>query len=75
MAKHLTEELVPVRRIMPNCPMGVAHVIEKCMEKSRFDRYQEPAELLKDLDAIIDGTWKPPFTATVRRRNRLRKGR
>jgi serine/threonine-protein kinase len=75
MAKHLTEQLVPVRRIMPACPMGVAAIIEKCLEKSRFDRYQEPAEMLKDLDAVVEGTWKPPFTAAVRRRNRLRKGR
>ena len=75
MAKHLTEAVEPVRRLLPDVPMGVAAVIEKALAKSRADRYQEPSEMIEELGDIIEGTWKPPFTATVRRRNRLRKGR
>ncbi|MCG3134874.1 MAG: Serine/threonine-protein kinase PknB [Planctomycetes bacterium] len=73
MAKHLTEELVPVRDVRAECPKGIAHVIEKCLEKDPEDRYQTPPELVAELTEVIDGSWKePPPFPVVRRRFRRR---
>ena len=74
MAKHLTEELEPVRTLRPDCPPGISHVIEKMLEKERDDRYQSPADVIEELAAVIEGRWKPPASAvsTVRRRRRRR---
>jgi serine/threonine-protein kinase len=74
MAKHLTEPVPPVRQIQPNAPIGVAAVIERCLRKDREDRYQEPAEMIEELEAVIDGRWKPPTSVAARRR-RLRRYR
>lgn len=72
MAKHLTEDFTPVRRLRPDCPPGVALVIEKMLEKEREDRYQTPAELIEELAAVIEGRWKPPLQAPALRRRRRR---
>jgi len=72
MAKHLTEEPTPVRQARPDCPPGVAHVIEKMLEKSRADRYQDPTELITELTQVVEGKWKPPVQAPVLRRRRRR---
>jgi len=80
MAKHLTEDIVPVRTVVPQVPLGVAGVIERALRRSRADRYQSPEEMIKDLDQVLDGSWKPPHhtflsSASARRRARLRRHR
>lgn len=73
MAKHLTEALKPVRQLRPDCPRGIAHVIETLLEKDREDRYQDPTELIDELTAVVEGRWKePPAAPVLRRRFRRR---
>lgn len=75
MAKHLTEEFTPVRQARPDCPPGIAYVVEKMLEKEREDRYQTPAELMAELSEVIEGRWKPPAQAPMLRRRYRRRYR
>jgi serine/threonine-protein kinase len=75
MAKHLTEPVPPVRSIVPAVPMGVASVIEKSLKKSRADRYQDPEEMIEELEDVLEGKWKPSGSASRLRRVRLRRHR
>lgn len=73
MAKHLTEDLPPVLRLRPDCPKGVAHVIERMLEKDREDRYQTPTELIAELTEVVEGRWKEPPSAPIPRHRRIRR--
>jgi serine/threonine-protein kinase len=75
MAKHLTEDIAPVRKLRPDCPPGIAFVVEKLLEREREDRYQAPAELITELSDVIEGRWKPPVQAPVLRRRFRRRYR
>ncbi len=54
VAKHLTEELMNPRDIVPELSEGLLRVLEKMMAKDRDDRYQDPAKLIEDLERIIE---------------------
>ena len=73
MAKHLTEDVPGVRKLVPDCPPGVAAVAEKMLEKEREDRYQTPEALIADLTLVEEGRWKAPPQMIVRSRRRLRR--
>jgi eukaryotic-like serine/threonine-protein kinase len=74
MAKHLTEALVPVRKLRPDAPKGCAPVIERMLRKKRDERYQTPAELIRDLAAVVDGTYREePLLRPRKRRVRRRR--
>ena len=75
MAKHLTEQLVPVRQVIPAVPPGVAAAIERAMKKSRADRYQAPEEMIDDLDDVLEGSSKAVVSNSATIRRRLRKYR
>ena len=68
MTKHLNEALVPVRQVVPAAPMGVAAVIETALSKSRADRYQTPAEMIHEMEEVVEGKWRPPSQVASRRR-------
>ncbi len=65
MRKHATEPLVPPRARRPSLPLGVNLVIMRMMEKVTAARYQQPAQLIRDLDAILAGQAPPTFRATM----------
>jgi serine/threonine-protein kinase len=55
ISKHLTEPVTPPRVKNPLISGAVDYVIVKMMQKTREDRYQTPAELVRDLEAIAQG--------------------
>jgi Protein kinase domain/Galactose oxidase, central domain len=55
MTKHLTEELPWPADVNPMVSENVCRLIARMMAKDREDRYQTPAELLTDLELVIDG--------------------
>jgi serine/threonine-protein kinase len=55
IAKHLTEPVTPPRAKNPLVSGAVDWVVVKMMQKTREDRYQTPAELVRDLEAIAQG--------------------
>ncbi len=55
MHKHLKEPLVPPDHINPSLSAGVSEIIEVCMAKDRDKRYNSPADLIKDLEAVRQG--------------------
>jgi serine/threonine-protein kinase len=81
MAKHLTENVAPVRTVVSTIPQGVASVVETALKKNRDERYQTPEEMIEEMQEVVDGTWKPPVhhaaavAAAARRRARLRRYR
>ncbi len=75
MTKHLTEPLPPATTLAPNLPPGCAFIIHKAMEKDRDKRYQTPAELIEDLDTVLEGRWKEEPKIRRRRRRARRRFR
>ncbi|MCS6975729.1 MAG: serine/threonine protein kinase [Gemmatales bacterium] len=61
LQKHLTEELIPPDHINTRLSTGFGEVIEMMMMKDRNLRYQEPSELIADLEALLRG--EPPKLA------------
>jgi serine/threonine-protein kinase len=55
VTKHLNEQLPDPRDLQEGIPEGVAHVIRRMMAKDRKHRYRNCAELLKDLERVVDG--------------------
>lgn len=51
--KHIQEELVPPKEIMPDIPQSVNDVIVKLAHKKPDDRYQNMDELIEDLEKIM----------------------
>lgn len=58
VAKHLTEELPNPKDIVPELSPGLVAVLEKMLAKDRNDRYQDPAQLVADLQNLLED--KPP---------------
>ena len=54
VAKHLTEELVNPKDLVPEISDGLVWILEKMMAKDRDDRYQDPAMLVSDLNRILE---------------------
>lgn len=44
-----TDPIAPIRSIRPEIPIGLALVVERCLEKKPADRYQTIAEFAEDL--------------------------
>lgn len=65
MRKHATEELLPPRIRKPSLPLGVNLIICRMMEKSAPARYQQPGQLIRDLDAVLAGQPPPTFRAVM----------
>ena len=53
--KHLTDELVPPDHINTALSAGVGEVVELMMVKDRTLRYQDPEELILDLECLLRG--------------------
>ena len=63
MMKHITEQLPNPQDINEDIPEGVVLVIQRMMSKEPDDRYRDCAELLRDLELVIDG--KTPSTPNL----------
>jgi serine/threonine-protein kinase len=59
-ARHLTEEPVPVERVRPDVPPGLAAVVRKLLAKRPEDRYQTPAGLAAVLHFGAPDVTEPP---------------
>ena len=55
MNKHLNEQLVSPHDINPDLTEELTHIIEKMMAKDPKDRYQTPAELIRDIELVSFG--------------------
>jgi serine/threonine protein kinase len=77
LLQHQQEPPVPVDRLRPDVPRGLAQVISRLMEKDPDDRYQHPAELVAALaDVAADrGIELPLPTTTLVPRQRRRPWR
>ena len=65
MRKHATEPLVPPRTRRSSLPIGINLVILRMMEKNSAARYQQPGQLVRDLEAIVAGQQPPTFRAAL----------
>lgn len=50
--KHVTEEPEDICRLNRKVPAGMAAVLRRMLEKNAANRYQTPAELLKDVERL-----------------------
>ncbi len=53
--QHVHKEPVPPQKLNPSLPQSMQGVILRLLSKSPDDRYQEPIELVKDCQAILEG--------------------
>ncbi|KAF0242145.1 MAG: serine/threonine protein [Planctomycetota bacterium] len=63
MTKHITEELVPPSKHRQDLSAEANAIVVKAMQKMREDRYQDPALMAADLEAVAAG--KPLVHARV----------
>ncbi len=50
--KHMQEECVPPREIMPSVPDALEEIVLHAMEKDPARRYQSAADMIKDIDTF-----------------------
>ena len=55
MQRHLRDPLTPPDQLAPDLSQGTALVIEMMMAKDARDRYQNAAQLIEDLEAVMAG--------------------
>jgi len=55
MTKHLTEQMPWPRDVNPDLSEGCCQLIAKMMAKDPANRHADPAELLRDMEMVIDG--------------------
>jgi serine/threonine-protein kinase len=55
MTKHINEKLRSPKELVPELSDHVCHVVHKMMAKRREDRYQNPTELIADLEQVKAG--------------------
>jgi serine/threonine protein kinase len=65
IAMHLNDPLVPPLDRNPLVSEEVNYMIVRMMEKDRNQRYQNPADLLLDLEAVADGKGPVSIPAAV----------
>ncbi|MDP6958347.1 MAG: protein kinase, partial [Planctomycetota bacterium] len=53
--QHVHKDPVPPQKLNPSLPQSMQGVILRLLSKSPDDRYQEPIELVKDCQAILEG--------------------
>ena len=54
MTKHLTEVVQSPQDRVPELTDGMVSIIEMMMAKERDERYQDPSELLRDIELVMD---------------------
>jgi serine/threonine-protein kinase len=70
MTKHLTEVPVSPRRKAPRLSRGCNDLILKMMAKRKEARYQDPIELLEDIEKVLEGQ---PLGFTMKSSPKLRR--
>ena len=50
--QHLFDPLPPIRKFRDDVPEKLCHIIEKCMEKKREQRFQSAMEVLNEMKTI-----------------------
>jgi tRNA A-37 threonylcarbamoyl transferase component Bud32 len=54
ITKKLTEELPPLKRVMPDCPSALASVVTRMIDRSPQKRYQSMEEVALDLSRFSE---------------------
>ena len=52
LSAHVTETAEPVTKYRETVPSALAHLVMRCLEKKRADRWQSAEELLHELEAL-----------------------
>jgi serine/threonine-protein kinase len=55
MHQHLKAELVPPDHINNELTRGISEIIEVCLNKDRDQRYVSTADLVQDLESVLEG--------------------
>lgn len=55
MLKHVKDKPEPPAAVRPDVPMAMSNIIDRCMAKDPYDRYQSCEELILDLHRAADG--------------------
>ncbi|MBL8050725.1 MAG: serine/threonine protein kinase [Anaerolineales bacterium] len=67
MMMHLNDPVPNVQGFRSDVPVEIKHILEKCLEKDRDNRYQSAEALSTDLRQALDGKKKPAVsTATMK---------
>lgn len=55
MLKHIQERPEEMLRVRPDIPVGLSNIIDRCLAKDPFDRYQACDELILDIHRAAEG--------------------
>jgi serine/threonine protein kinase len=75
MTRHLNDRLEAPDEVNPAVSRGVSQIIEKMMAKEREGRYQTPADLIADIQALMEGRLPVAQKIDIKSRRRFRRFR
>ena len=73
--KHINDDPVPLRELEPALPAELCRVIEKCLCKDLFGRYQSARDVVADLEKILHKLSEVPSETPAIKRHPHRKRR
>ena len=69
MFKHIREEPEKLMVVRPDIPVALSNVLDRCLAKDPFDRYQSSEEIILDIHRAADGRPVEPYRPGEGRKN------
>ena len=67
--KHIAQNVPPLRETCPGAPREYALIVEKMLQKESNSRYESAAQVVEDIERVLEG--KEPLLGTSRPEERL----
>jgi len=74
MVKHITEKMPSPREFNPDLSNGTVQIIKKMTAKKREQRYNDPVELIADIERVIKGERPAAAGPVIKARKRRSPG-
>ena len=71
MASILEHEPEPISRVQPMCPLGLEHVVQRCLAKDPEERWQSASDLASELRWVGTSSSSEAIQLAASRRKRL----
>ena len=72
-AKHVKAVPIPPIQLVPEIPKPLSNTIEKMLAKGQTDRFESMEELIRNLEAILDGRFTVGLSRPAPRRGTRRR--
>jgi eukaryotic-like serine/threonine-protein kinase len=73
MSAVLKEEPLPISQLVPNTPVALQRVVNRCLEKKPEQRFQSASDLAFALEALSDSTLSEPASGYKKKAEKLHR--